>query len=81
MNNTKKLYYKKIEVSEGTNVNKANESKECDVCHCWYFLSKCFKIHPNVCNGFHNLLMMSQNLNDIAILNNKSADYHSIIDY
>ena len=81
MNNTKRLYYEKIEVSEGINVNKTSESKECDACHCWYFLSKGFKIQPNVCNEFLDFLMMSQNLNDIAILNNKSADYHSIIDY
>ena len=26
-------YYDRIDVSEGTDVNKANASKECDVCH------------------------------------------------
>ena len=61
MNNTykKKLYYDQTEVSEGINVNKTSKSKECDVCHCWYFLSKGFKIQPNVCNGFLDFLMMS----------------------
>ena len=27
------LYYDRIDVSEGTGVNKTSESKECDVCH------------------------------------------------
>ena len=33
----------------------------------------------NVFNGCHDLLMMSMNLIDIAILNIKSADYCCII--
>ena len=31
------------------------------------------------CNRCHDLLMRSMNLNDIAILNIKSSDYHCII--
>ena len=31
------------------------------------------------CNGCHDLLMMSMNLSDIAILNIKGSDYHCII--
>ena len=31
------LYYHKINVSEGIDVNKTSESKECDICHYWYF--------------------------------------------
>ena len=31
------------------------------------------------CNSCHDLLMRSMNLNDIAILNIKSSDYHCII--
>ena len=27
------LEYGKIDVSEGTDVNKTNASKECDICH------------------------------------------------
>ena len=33
------------------------------------FLDKGFKFQPNVCNGCHDLLMMSMNLSDIATLN------------
>ena len=60
-------------------VNKTSESKECDICHYWHFLNKGFKFQPNVCNGCHDLLMMSMNLSNIYILNIKYADYHCII--
>ena len=32
------LYFDRIDVSEGTDVNKPSASKECDICHTWYFL-------------------------------------------
>ena len=37
------LEYDRIDVSQGIDVNKTNTSKECDICHYWYFLNKCFK--------------------------------------
>ena len=69
----------RIDVSEVTDVNKTSTSKECDICHYWYFLNKGFKFQPNVCNRCHDLLMMSMNLSDIAILNIKGSDYRCII--
>ena len=36
-------YCDRIDVSEGINIDKTSESKECDICHYWYFLNKCFK--------------------------------------
>ena len=67
----KMLYYDRTDVSEGIDVNKTSTSKEHDVCHYWYFLNYSFKFQPNFCNRCHDLLMMSINLNDIAILNIK----------
>ena len=29
------LYFDSIDISEGTDVNKTSESKECDFCHYW----------------------------------------------
>ena len=72
-------YYDRIGVSEGIDVNKTSRSKECNICHYWYFLNKGFKFQPNVCNRCQNLLMMSMNFSDIAILNIKGADYSYII--
>ena len=31
------LYYDRIDVSEGTDVNKTTASKKCNICHYWYF--------------------------------------------
>ena len=33
------LYYDRIDVSEGSDVNKTSASRECDICHYWYFLN------------------------------------------
>ena len=73
------LYFSRIDVSQGNDVNKTSESNECDICHYRYFLNYSFKFQPNVCNRCHNLLIMSINLSDVAILNFKCFDYHCII--
>ena len=53
-------------------IRQANQ--ECDICHYWYLLDKGFKFQPHVCNGCHDLLLMSMNLSDIAILNIQGTD-------
>ena len=73
------LYFDRIDVSEEIDVNKASASKECDICHYWYFLNYSFKFQPNVCNRCHDLLMTSINLSNIAILNIKGSDYCCIV--
>ena len=75
----KMLYFDRIEVSEKINSNKASESKEHEFCQYWYFLNKSFKFQPNIFCRWHDLLMMSMNLKNIAILNIKVVDYHCII--
>ena len=37
------LYYDRIDVSEGIDVNKTSKSKQCNIFHYWSFLSKGFK--------------------------------------
>ena len=60
-------------------VHKISESKKCNTCHYWYFLGKDFKFKPDVCNGCHNLSMISMKLSDTVILNIKGTDYCCII--
>ena len=48
------LYFDRINVSEGINI--------------LFFLDEGFKFQPNVYNKCHDLLMMSMNLSDFAIL-------------
>ena len=70
------LYFDRIDVSEGIDVNKTSASKECDICHYWCFN---FKFQPNVCNRCHDLLRMSMSLSDIAILKIRGFDFQCII--
>ena len=68
-----------INGTEGIDVNKTSASKEYDICHYWYFLNYSSKFQSNACNRCHDLLMMSMNLSDIAILKIKGSDYRCII--
>ena len=31
------LECERIDISEGIDLNKSDKSKECDICHYWYF--------------------------------------------
>ena len=79
MNIIKILCYDRIEVSEVIDVNKMNESKECGICQHWHFLNKGFKFQSYVYMGCHDLVMISINTNDIAILKIEGDDYCCII--
>ena len=76
LNNIKMLHFDKIDVSKGTDVNKTSASKDCDICQCRYFLDFGFKFQQNDRNRCHDLIMMSMNFNDIAILNIKGSNYY-----
>ena len=39
------LEYDSIDVSEGMNINKTSESKECMLCHYWYFKDVGYKFN------------------------------------
>ena len=69
------LEYDRIDISKGIDINKTNASKECDICHYWYFLGRCFKHKPYLCNGCHNLMQKAMNFNDVAIVSVKRSDY------
>ena len=73
------LLYDSTDVSEGIDINKTSASKECDICHYWYFLDKGFKFQQQACNECHDILMMSMNLTNISILNIHNFDYCYII--
>ena len=79
MNNIKMLYFYRMNVSGGTDINKTSSSKEYDICHYWCFLNKGFKFQPNICNWCHNLFMMFMALSNIAVLNIKGSDYRCFI--
>ena len=61
------LYYDRIDVLEGININKTSASKECDICHYWYFKDVGYKFQSYVCNGCHDISMMTYELKNIAM--------------
>ena len=73
------LRYQKIDISEGIDLNKTNASKECEVCHYWFFKDIGFKFEEHVCNKCHDLLTIAYSLKDIAILNAKGNTYRCIL--
>ena len=58
-------YFDRTNDSEGIYINNTSTSKKCDICHYWYFLDKVFKFQTDVCNGCHDVFMMSMNLRDL----------------
>ena len=74
------LWYQKIDVSEGIDINKTSASKECEIfCHYWLFKDIGFKFEEHVCNKCHDLLTMTYSLKNIAILNAKRATFRCIL--
>ena len=69
------LEYDRIDISEGTDVNKASAPKECYICHYWYFKDIGFKYKPYLCNGCHDLMQKAMSFNDIAIVYIKGNAY------
>ena len=73
------LQYKRIDVFEGINLNKSDKSKECMICHYWYFKDISYKYEPLVCNRCHDLSIVVYNLKDFMILKIKVADYRCYV--
>ena len=69
------LQYEKIDVSERIDVNKTSASKECELCHYWFFKDVGFKFEGHVCNGCHNLLTVAYSFKNKAILSAKEATF------
>ena len=73
------LQYEKIDVLEGIDTNKTRPSKECMLCHYWYFKVVGFKFELHVCNKCDDVLMTAYELKTIALLNVKGFDFRCIL--
>ena len=69
------LEYDRIDISKGIDMNKTSSSKECDICHYWYFSDKDFDYEPYLCNRCHDLMQIAMNFNAVAIVSIKGNDY------
>ena len=73
--NYKMLEYDKIDISEEIDIDATNKSKECMLCHYWYFLDKNFSYGPYLCDGCYNIMQKSINFKNIAIVHVKKSAY------
>ena len=73
------LQYQKVDISEGIYVNKTSASKECELCHYWFFKDIGFKFEERVCNRCHDLLTMVYFLKNVAILSAKGATFRCLL--
>ena len=69
------LEYDKTDISEGTDINKINASRECKICHYWYFKDIVFKYEPCLCNGCYGLMQKAISFNDVAVVYVKGNAY------
>ena len=67
------LRYQKIHALEIIDVNKTSASKECELCHYWFFKDIGFKFEEHVCNKCYDLFTIAHSLKVIAILSAKGA--------
>ena len=69
------LEYDRIDISEEIDVDKTSLSKECDICHYWYFKDIGFKYEKYLCKGCHNLMQKAMSFNNVAIVYVKENAY------
>ena len=60
------IEYDRIDISQGINVDMSNKSKDCVLCHYWYFSNKNFSYGPYLCDGCYDI-------------SQKSADFKNIV--
>ena len=73
------MQYDRIDVSEGIDINKTDASKECIICHYWYFRDIGYKFEPHVCNICHGILMMAFELKKHYYSKCKGIDYRCVL--
>ena len=49
------LEYDRIDVPEGIDINKTDETRECIICHYWYFFKINFRFQPKVYDDCHDM--------------------------
>ena len=62
------LVYEKIDTSNGIDDDMSDKSKECMLCHYWYFLNKNFSYGPFLCDGCYNMMQKCSKLVNLKIL-------------
>ena len=69
------LEYDRIHLSEGIDVNKTSNCRECSFCHYYYFLDIKFNYQGYLCYGCHDMSMKASSMQNLAIVYSDSNAY------
>ena len=70
------LEYNRIDISEGININKCEEtSGRCSLCNFYYFLDKNFSYGPYLYNGCHDMSLRVISVKNLTIINHNGKHY------
>ena len=69
------LEYDRIDISQGIEVNKTSLSKECYICHYWFFKDIGFTYESYLSNGCDELIRKAMSFNNAAIVYVKGRAY------
>ena len=70
--------YDRIDPDEGIDVNKTSASRECWLCHYWYFLDKNFNYQKYYCDGCHDMSMKTVSIKNLAIVYSNRIHFWNI---
>ena len=63
------LEYDRIDNSEGIGSTRNKlVSKECWMCHFWFFIDKNFNFDGRLCNGCHDMNVKAVSMNNLAVV-------------
>ena len=70
------LEYDRIDISEGIDNKKCNEtSRECSLCKFYYFLDKNFNYGPYLCDDYFDMSMKVVIMQNLTIINHNGNHY------
>ena len=73
------LEYDKINISEGIDINKSDETcRECSLCKFYYFLDKNFNYGTYLCDGCYDMSTKVVSMQNLAIINH-NGNYYRVI--
>ena len=70
------LEYDRIDISDGIDINKCEETScRCSLCK-FYFLDKKFSFGLFLCNGCYDMSLKAVSMQNLAIINHNANQFH-----
>ena len=80
------LFYNKTTELEGIDITEeadvvctnAESSKQCGICHFYFFKNRNFNYQPNVCNECHGAALRAQSITDLKIITTTKGTFRVV---